>query len=169
MHTQLSAAYGTDWYDNAAVGLDNGSQKKVAQAKYELQKNRYAIDPPHVIAALSFGFWVSLLGAGGFMDASRTVKSNYKMTLWRPALRKAFPHAAALSRKKAHAPLNYLRTFRNRIAHHEPVFQRHLQKDYQSILDVTGWISPHKKDWIEAHSRVDEILAMPHNEKNIRF
>lgn len=169
MHTQLASTYGVDWYDNPAVGLDNGSQKKIAQAKFELQKNRYPVDPPHVIASLSLGFWVSLLGPGGFMDAARTAKANYEMTLWRPALRKAFPHATSINRKQAHGPLNYLRTFRNRIAHHEPIFQRHLHKDYQNILDVTGWISPHKQAWIEAHCRVEELLAMARTDPEIRF
>jgi hypothetical protein len=91
------------------------------------------------------------------------------MTLWRPALRRAFPHAASISRKNAHTPLNFLRTFRNRIAHHEPIFTRHLEKDYESILEVASWITPHKRAWIEAHSRVPELLATPRSAENLRF
>ena len=43
-------------------------------------------------------------------------------------------------------PLDYLRTFRNRIAHHEPIFGRHLAADYTSILEVAGWICPDTRD-----------------------
>lgn len=169
MHAQLSNKYGAAWYDVAATGLDNGANKRITQAKHELQRSRYPVDPPHVIAGLSLGFWVSLLGRGGHMDRARTRKANYEMTLWRPALRNAFPHATSLNRTGAHTPLNFLRTFRNRIAHHEPIFQRHLQRDYQNILEVMDWICPYKKAWMEAHCRVPEILAMPKNDPRIQF
>lgn len=167
MHTNLTVAYGVDWYDNQATGLDSRAQSKVAQTKSDLQRNSYAVDPPHVIAGLSFGFWVSLLGRGGRLNP--TGRANYEMTLWRPALRKAFPHATSLNRTGAHTPLDYLRTFRNRIAHHEPVFDRHLEQDYQNILDVMAWVCPHKRAWMEAHCRVPDILAMPKDDPNIRF
>lgn len=169
MHAQLSVAYGAAWYDNAVTGLDNGANKRIAQAKSELQRSRYPVDPPHVIAGLSLGFWVSMLGRGGHMDAARSRRANYEMTLWRPALRRAFPHAKSLNRTGAHTPLDYLRTFRNRIAHHEPIFQRHLQQDYQNILDVMGWVCPHKKAWMEAHCRVPELLILPSNDPSVKF
>ena len=85
-------------------------------------------------------------------------KANYEMTLWRPALRRAFPHRSPLTRKQAHRPLNDLRRLRNRIAHHEPIFARGLLADHQRILDVTGWISPSARSWIEGHSRVAMLL-----------
>ena len=76
------------------------------------------------------------------------------MTLWRPAPRAAFPHAARISRRDVHTPLNSPRMLRNRIAHHEPVFARHLKKDYGKILEITSWTAPRKRAWIEVHGRV---------------
>lgn len=169
MHGELSNTYGADWYDCAAAGLDRGASRKVMQSKTDLQRNKYAVDPPHVIASLSFGFWVSLLGPGGYLDETRARKANYEMTLWRPALRRAFPHAVTLNRAGAHRPLDFLRSLRNRIAHHEPIFVRHLQQDYQNILELTGWISPHKRVWIEVHSRVPELLAVAKDDPDVRF
>ena len=154
---------------NALTGLDRGCLNRIENTRQELAKARYPVDSPHVIASLSFGFWVSLLGPGGFMDRTTRTKANYEMTLWRPALRRAFPHAGKISRKGAHMPLDYLRTFRNRIAHHEPVFSRHLEKDYQSILEIAGWIAPHMCPWIEAHSRVPAMLAVPRDSAEIRL
>ena len=109
------------------------------------------------MAALSFGFWVSLLGSGGRMDPDGR-RANYEMTLWRPALRRAFPHRTPLTRKQAHRPLNALRKLRNRIAHHEPIFARPLLEDHQRILEVTGWISPGVQAWVKHHSRVPIVL-----------
>lgn len=158
MHSRLSAVYGTEWYDNPAAGLDQGATKQIADAKRKLA-GRYAVDAPHIVASLSFGFWVALLGRGGKFDQSET-KANYEMTLWRPALRKAFRTEAPLKRRDAHEPLDYLRTFRNRIAHHEPIFERHLEEDHDSILQIAGWLSPGSRDWIAHHSRVPALLRL---------
>ena len=49
--------------------------------------------PSRGVARLSFGFWVSLVGAGGRIDLDGG-RACYEMTLWRPALRRAFPHRA---------------------------------------------------------------------------
>ena len=90
--------------------------------------------------------------AGGLTDGGR--KANYEMTLWRSALRGAFSCRATLTRRQAHRPLNALRTLRNRIAHHEPIFARNLREDHERILDITGWISPVTRAWIEHHNQV---------------
>ncbi|MGO9769094.1 MAG: hypothetical protein ACLPSW_05985 [Roseiarcus sp.] len=166
MHRELSAKYGADWYDNPACGLDVATEGRIAAARSDLRRDGYADDPPHMVAALSFGFWVALLGAGGRLSGFG--KANYEMTLWRPALFRAFRHAK-INRKNAHAPLDYLRTFRNRIAHHEPILDRHLAKDYASILQVAGWISPHTQTWISHHSRVDQLLAQSPDDPGLTF
>ena len=159
MHRELSVRYSTAWYDHPQAGLDAGALDRVRAAKDELRRGRYTVDPPHLVAALPFGFWVSLLGRGGRAAVSGAPKRDYDMTLWRPALYRAFPNAR-LRRADAHAKLDYLRTFRNRIAHHEPIFARHLVADHDSILLVTGWISDEMRDWIAHHSRVPGLLGM---------
>ena len=156
VHRQLAGCYGAAWYDNSAAGFDMGCLVRIANAKTEVARAGHSVGPPRVVAALSFGFWISLLGSGGRIDPRR--KADYEKTLWRPALRGAFPHCRILRRKQAHNPLNGLRTLRNRIAHHEPIFARRLMEDHERILDVTGWISPGTRTWIERHSRVVTLL-----------
>lgn len=168
MHRQLSATYGPDWYDSPRCGLDTGALNRIAGAKADLEREGYMVDPPHVVAALAFGFWVSLLGRGGHRTGAGTARANYEMTLWRPALHRAFPHIRK-RRADVRRPLDYLRTFRNRIAHHEPIFGRHLAADYASILEVTGWICPSTRDWIAHHSRVPEVLVQPRDDDRLRF
>lgn len=169
INRELSNLYGPDWFDNPVAGLDLGARNKVHNAKSKLRKDGYPVDPPHIIASLSFGFWVSLLGAGGKMDRTGRRKANYEMTLWRPALRHAFPHKTPLNRKKSLMPLEYLRTFRNRIAHHEPIFARRLAKDYETILEISAWIAPEKRTWIERHSRVSDILTTPWDQDGLKY
>ena len=106
MHSGLADRYGDAWYDNRAAGLDRGAMERIASARTKLARDRHGDDPPRIVAALSFGFWVSLLGPGGRTGAGR--KANYEMTLWRPALRGAFAQRETLTRKEAHRPLNAL-------------------------------------------------------------
>ena len=168
MHAQLASRYGTAWYDNRSAGLDKGASARIARTKRELARHRYALSPSNMVAALSFGFWVSLLGPGGhFDDSSR--KANYEMTLWRPALRGAFLHHAALTRKQIHGPLDHLRALRNRIAHHEPIFARHLMKDHERIVEIIGWISPGTRAWLKHHSRTPDLLGTPKDAERVRF
>ena len=157
MHRQLTQCYGAAWYDNPATGLDTVCLARLADAKAEAARTLHAPGPAQIVAALSFGFWISLLGPGGRSGPTGR-KANYEMTLWRPALRRAFPHRSSLTRKQAHRPLNDLRKLRNRIAHHEPIFARGLHEDQQRILDVTEWISPSVRNWIDGHSRVAVLL-----------
>ncbi|GEO81270.1 hypothetical protein ROR02_14010 [Pararhodospirillum oryzae] len=167
LHRELVSRYGPHWYDDPDCPLDRGARSRVANARENLNRNRYPVDPPHMVAALSFGFWVSLLGKGG-KQAGSSVSANYEMAFWRPALHRAFPKVKA-KRGDVHEPLDYLRTLRNRIAHHEPIFKRDLAADHTSILMVAGWICPVTRDWIAYHSRVPEILALPKEARSSRF
>ncbi|MEP9369984.1 hypothetical protein [Xanthobacter sp. VNH20] len=166
MHRELARKYGDDWYDNPAAGLDAGTESRVAAARSDLFRDGYRDDPPHIVAALSFGFWVALLGPGGRQRTGG--KANYDMTIWRASAHRAFPNVR-LSRKATHTPLDFLRTFRNRIAHHEPILDRHLAADYASLLQVVGWISGETKTWIEHHSRVPALLAQPPDDPSLMF
>ena len=152
MHRLLAGRYGPAWYDNPAAGLDAGALDRLESARSGLKQG----NPSQVVAVLSFGFWVSLLGPGGRIDARR--RANYEMTLWRPALRGVFAHRRPLTRRQVHRPLDDLRILRNRIAHHEPIFRQNLALHHERLLDVAGWISPATRAWIEHHSRVLTII-----------
>ena len=167
IHRQLSKRYGSVWYGNLDVGLDRGAQGRIRQAISELDREGSTNDTPRLVATLSFGFWVSLLGSGGRLESGR--KANYEMTLWRPALRQVFAHRTTLIRRQAHSPLNELRLLRNRIAHHEPIFAWNLTADHARILEVMGWISPGIQTWTAHHSQLPVLLELPRDASEIRF
>lgn len=167
MHRRLAERYGPPWYDHPGAGLDRGAMERIAAARSKLARDGDGGDPPRIVAALSFGFWVSLLGPGGRTEAGR--KANYQMTLWRPALRRAFAHRMRLTRKQAHRPLDALRILRNRVAHHEPIFARDLIADHACILDVAGWISPAVRAWIEHHSRAPAVIEAVRASGDVRY
>ena len=167
IHRQLSELYGPAWYGNLDVGFDRGALGRIRQTISELTRDGHTSDAPQIVATLSFGFWVSLLGSGGRLESGR--KANYEMTLWRPALRQVFAYRATLTRRQAHGPLNELRILRNRIAHHEPIFARNLTADHARILEVLGWISPGVRTWTAHHSQLPALLELPRDAGTIQF
>ena len=141
MDRELSQTMGPAWLDDPR--LPSRSQQRVREARAMAGGSGRA--PPDIIAALSFGFWVGLL-------------QRQADPLWRLCLHRAFGHAKA-RRDEVHKRLDHLREFRNRIAHHEPIFGRHLAADLASILTVAGWISAQLRDWIAHHDHVTAVLA----------
>ena len=104
-------------------------------------------DPGRIVAALSLGFWVALFA------------KRYEEDLWRPVLHQCFNPRQ--DRRRVHDQLNRLRRLRNRIVHHEPILHWNLQADHDLILGLLGLLSPETKTWVEHHSRVLEVLALP--------
>jgi hypothetical protein len=83
VHRELSRVHGPQWYESAAVPLSPPATRLVRDATAAIAQRRKAVIPPRVVAELSLGFWVSLLGPGPH--------GLYEMQLWRPMLYKAFP------------------------------------------------------------------------------
>lgn len=150
LHRELTTTFGAAWYDHLNSTLAGKELNRIGEAKATLVRNRKSVDPPHMVAELPFGFWIALLGPGP--------QGLYHNRLWIPALHKAFPHTKQ-PRREIHRPLDHLRLLRNRIAHHEPIFRRHLAADYDTILRVVQWISPETATWIDHHATVRAILA----------
>lgn len=123
-------------------------RRMIDEALDRLQRNGKRVTDGRVVAELSFGFWVGLLGPG----------RNYEMVLWRPALRHAFGSHRVV-RKDLHRTLNRLRVLRNRLAHAEPVFQRDLAADYADILRLLKVLSETAARRLRATCRVGEALS----------
>ena len=103
-----------------------------------------------VIAGLSFGFWSGMLG------------SRYE-DLWRSALRHAFPYSPG-NRKAVSAPVEAIRKFRNRLAHGDSMLNIDIPFEMRRILDVTGYIDPQAKAWLETVNRSSQVYAeRPHS------
>ena len=96
---------------------------------------------PKLIAELSLSFWVGLFG-------------RHYEELWRFI----FSSTAALTRKDIHNQLNNLRLLRNRIAHHEPIINRHIEDDYTKILSLLTMLSPAVTRWLNQYTRMAETL-----------
>ena len=146
IHERLTAVFGAHWYDNPKVGIQFAQQRQINEAKDTLRFQRKLIEPSRMVAELSFGFWIGLLGR------------KYENNLWRSHLRPLFVNVPSpLLRKDVHKALDEIRLLRNRIAHHESILQRPLPKEHALILTVIRWFCAITADWIEHHSRFNDI------------
>ncbi|MBT9557811.1 MAG: Abi family protein [Myxococcales bacterium] len=150
-HREMGAKFGEDWLTASRSSLLAEQRRLVDEALTQLQKLGRGQGPDDVVAALSLGFWLSLL------------TKSYE-TLWRQALYRVFSNAKAVTGRGLNRPdaldkLNHIRVLRNRIAHHEPIFQRHLEADAKSISDVIRWMSPETADWYSSISDLSAVLV----------
>lgn len=117
----------------------------IFDAVEELKRERRDLSPGKVIAELKFSFWVGLLGP------------QYDGTIWRRCLYKAFLAGGGKPRKNVHARFNALRRFRNRIAHHEPIFHRAIKVTHIEIIEAIGWMCKQTAAWADHHSRFENV------------
>ncbi len=142
MHRALSVGFSReDWYDSITWRV--AQQEQIDNAKDSLQKKAKPTTPGRMVAELTFGFWVGLTGP------------KYSVDLWEKHLYKAFPNAK-LGRKQLNKRLESIRLLRNRVAHHESILSRDLQKDVDRILETIGWISLDTQRWVRQISCFSE-------------
>lgn len=122
------------WFFRPGV-LGPGQVSQLADALANLSRKKADPTPGRIVAAVSFGFWVTLLSG------------PYEHAIWQPdgyrLLAEAFPHMPSMSRKQIHTRFNQIRDLRNRVFHHEELWRRQsLERDHEQIHEAIGWISP---------------------------
>lgn len=146
VHRQLAELTGQDAWWRSRLGLRPEALDKIEAAHRQLRPAGRACSAGRVVAELSFGFWVALL------------RREYEMTLWRPALHRAFPGYHG-RRGPLHEDLRHMSWLRNRIAHHEPIHHRHLSGDHDTMIRLIGHVCAETSRWVRAHDRVLAVLS----------
>jgi len=147
----MQARFTDTWYDNRFTAFDQRGQRIILAAKDTLAKKGLPATPSAVIVQFTFGFWLTLL------------TRRYDTPFWRTAIWRCFPEAPKpLSRQLIHDEIEKIRSPRNRIAHHEPIYQRMLLDDLTHIVSSAAWMCPHMADYIEeCRQIVTAINARP--------
>lgn len=98
-----------------------------------------------VVAGLPLSFWARLTG------------TSYE-ELWKSSLHHAFPNSSGL-RKDVAGPLNRISQVRNVVAHHQSLIDAPVEARHRDMLALAAAVDPAAATWIEAMSRVPEVLA----------
>jgi hypothetical protein len=149
----LAKRYGQEWHTSSKFvhELSREDAIRLNDTIERQQRDRLTRRPSIdvIVADLPFGFWTSMLS------------KRYEIPLvWRANLRVAFPHLPArLEVRSAHSPMERIRILRNRIAHHEPTFERRLDAEHNEILRVIGWVCPCTQWYVEQTSIFAQIWS----------
>ncbi|RBM22476.1 hypothetical protein DI005_06555 [Prauserella sp. PE36] len=142
------------WLDDPHRELAPQAAKDIAQARRRVQQKRKPASDGQTISELSFGFWRFLLA------------KQYNTTLW-PDIASGFPNAPNRARVTVERPVVRLHDFRNRLAHHEPIWNKELAARQQDIYDLLAYLDPHLHSWVTKRCRISSVLvacpvARPH-------
>jgi hypothetical protein len=132
------------WYLDVGHLLQPRAMSDVRLARQRaVRGGRQGELPGRVVAELSLGFWRFLLA------------NHYDRTLWRTTLHEVFP---GRSRRVVRDAVEVLHLARNRMAHHEPMFNRPVADIHAAAIALAGWICPIAGAWVERHCRVASVL-----------
>ena len=115
-----------------------------------------------VVPELKFVFWQKMF------------TRRFDERLWRQQLHRVFPfvpdaQTVDISRENIYQLLEQVRRLRNRIAHHEPIFQRDLAADYQAIHTLIYWRCPQTASHMHQYQQVTARLDHDPRKKTVRF
>ncbi len=136
-----------EWFDDLGSVLGTESLQQIHLVKARLVANRRRLSRGNIVSELNFGFWRSFLSR------------QYKDSLWRTAIRFSFPYSPSRQPEYIFTRVRHLHVLRNRIAHHEPIHNRDIARDYQICFEVLSAISPVIAEWSEKNSHVMQVLA----------
>lgn len=94
------------------------------------------------------------------------LKNNHNLRIWTPFIRTVFPHAIGPDEDTIREALKtdcfLIRKLRNRIAHHEPIFnQVNLTSLLPAIVKAIEWRCSVSKAWLSKLEEVTRLMAKP--------
>ena len=154
-HYSQGASKSIHWYDIIAAQLKKTTRDKVYELRHQKIKSGGFIpkvpqpSPDEIVSRVTFGFWPSVLSCVNSAHASKIF----------PAI---FPEHALNSnpidwsidvkRKQALAYLYEFTEFRNRIAHHEPLWK------FSELID--GYAKPKQRLFNQSLSKADSVIRL---------
>lgn len=130
----LRNRYGNAWHTVPGLvsALPERLQRELAKViAEETRTHAETFNADHVVSALSLGFWVHLTSA------------TPRRYVWRDQIKILFPHMPVdVADSEIHQAADKLRRLRNRIAHHNAIFDKGPTAEYRNIQDLVGWVSP---------------------------
>ncbi len=143
------------WLDAEPTLLYEAEADAVRVAKDLVRRSRKPVTPGRLVSNLSFGFWVSLCRSPYEHGRARGPG------LWPDAMKYAFPFLPKDHHKRSAilTRLDEIREFRNRVFHHEPIWNRDVERSHRRLVEVVGWMNRGMADALRATSTAEEVYA----------
>lgn len=142
----LVATFQANWHQDPAFRDHTLTPEGLATLDKAIQRAGQNAPRDQVVATLTFDFWSNLF------------RSEYG-SLWRTNVNRAFPHLNhGEGRHEIQILVKAINTFRNRVAHHEPVLDLNINDIYAKIIQLTELRCPETAAWMKHHSTVGSIV-----------
>ncbi len=149
---ELPYSIQSEWMD---AHLCQRERYKITDAKESLERaGKSSPTADDYMAEISLGFWVGLFDHGRPHDRMQ----DYDKVFWQPYLHKVFPNREGAKRRTIHGDLSAIRNFRNRVAHHEPIWKTNHVRMIERIIVALSWIDLDAASFVELSQRVSEVL-----------
>lgn len=147
------------WLDADPPMLMASEQEKVERAKKILGTDPHSQTEGHLIAKLDFGFWVALC-RHSYADTT-----SEGPRLWPRALDLAFRTrpAGVTTESQIYHRFDPIRLYRNRVAHHEPIWDHDYLKQHAYIIESVSWMSPRMADVLDRFSQAPNVYNAGHH------
>ena len=143
----IRRGYGPNWYDNAHGLLGPRLMKQIGRARARIEEQKRQVSPERIVSELSLGFWRFLL------------TSKYRTTVW-PILSNGSLSGVEVGYEELFlARVGRVHDLRNRIAHHEPIHRRRIDRDLLDCLRIVSAVCPETADWVQQRARVEALLG----------
>ena len=143
VHHLLTQSFSFNWCENPAFRKILSHQSLSALDKAIARAGTTAA--PDIVATLTFDFWSNLF------------RPEYDRSLWQTRMRALLPFITR-KRSEFQPVIRDLNRFRNRVAHHEPIYQLNVSQMHSKVLETLSWISPAISDWVKHFSTVNSCL-----------
>ena len=148
----IELTYGENWPFDQSFEISLPNPSRAYSPRGNLLQHRNEPTTGKVIAELKFIFW------------ERMFTSRHDRAIWNRNLRTVLPNVDANKtvqelRTEAYQTLGSIRDLRNRIAHHEPIFRRDIQAEYDRIKKVVSWRSAVAADWLDKVETITQLIG----------
>ena len=175
VHERLSEHFDRDdWWAAPVLLLDDQTAEMIKKVvkKHKRKTTEGRAPSGKVVARTTLAVWVNLLGRGGHSALGRVI--DYDAKLWRPALRFGFSTGTYTQsgrerrppRGEVHRRASEFLILRNRMAHHEPIFDGVRTDRPMPLLDVwdrsvelLGWMCPELGAWHRIEDRLPSVFS----------
>lgn len=125
------------WLDAKPSLLEPREERDVAEAVQRLGTHSRRHSPGHLVGQLGFGFWIRLCNRP--YEHGRASGPQ----LW-PLATRRFPHCPRSLRNRTDIGRAFAEIcdFRNRVAHHQPIWDRDPLALHRKAIERLGWMNP---------------------------
>jgi len=149
----IETIHGNNWPWSQGFVRSLPSPRRGYSPKFDLQQTSSRHNTSgQVISDIKFAFW------------GRILTRRFDRSLWEGEFFNVFPNASqkaglVVARENCRNEVEKIRLLRNRIAHHEPIFNRNVQDELARILKLVEWRNPTAAIWLSNIETVSPLIG----------